>query len=342
MTPPWMPARPAARAALSDFEAAARQLNVTVPEIKAVWAVEAAGRPFRADGSVERRFEPHHFPREHWATIGFSIREGEAPWRASLRLSSEAMFQRAYRIDPESALRATSWGAPQIMGFNHEDTGFMDARSMVERFSEGEAEQLQAFVTLIYRWGLASAIRAHDWDTFARRYNGPGQVREYAQRLRVALVGTQQKYRAAKLAKAYRHEAGAPSRRVLRLGDQHPDVKILQAALMIPVDGIFGRVTERAVRNFQRENGLVQDGVVGARTWAALPKSVSDKVSAAPESLPVSVETAENTLVATGLAVFAGLTYGVGEGVSRWAAIGVVVAAVLGLGVLRRWLTRVR
>jgi peptidoglycan hydrolase-like protein with peptidoglycan-binding domain len=36
------------------------------------------------------------------------------------------------------------------------------------------------------------------------------------------------------------------------------------------VDGSFGRNTESAVRAFQREAGLDDDGVVGPETWAAL------------------------------------------------------------------------
>lgn len=36
------------------------------------------------------------------------------------------------------------------------------------------------------------------------------------------------------------------------------------------VDGIFGSATEKAVRYFQRSNGLAEDGVVGKNTLAAL------------------------------------------------------------------------
>jgi peptidoglycan hydrolase-like protein with peptidoglycan-binding domain len=36
------------------------------------------------------------------------------------------------------------------------------------------------------------------------------------------------------------------------------------------VDGDFGQNTERAVKNFQRDTGLEDDGIVGPETWAML------------------------------------------------------------------------
>ena len=38
----------------------------------------------------------------------------------------------------------------------------------------------------------------------------------------------------------------------------------------IQPDGVFGALTENAVRDFQRENGLTDDGVVGANTWRTM------------------------------------------------------------------------
>ena len=36
------------------------------------------------------------------------------------------------------------------------------------------------------------------------------------------------------------------------------------------IDGIFGSKTESSVIQFQRQNSLAGDGIVGARTWRAL------------------------------------------------------------------------
>ncbi len=67
----------------------------------------------------------------------------------------------------------------------------------------------------------------------------------------------------------------------LREGDRGGAVRVLQYMLSIlaqfdntlpPIrpDGDFGPATARAVRQFQRGNGLVVDGVVGERTWESI------------------------------------------------------------------------
>lgn len=62
----------------------------------------------------------------------------------------------------------------------------------------------------------------------------------------------------------------------LRLSSRGPEVVLLQDYLVrlgyLPPksDGIFGPQTEKAVRRFQRDEGLQDDGIVGAETWKRL------------------------------------------------------------------------
>jgi peptidoglycan hydrolase-like protein with peptidoglycan-binding domain len=57
----------------------------------------------------------------------------------------------------------------------------------------------------------------------------------------------------------------------LRRGSTGPNVVYLQGALGIKQDGQFGPITERSVRQFQQQNGILIDGIVGPITWSRLP-----------------------------------------------------------------------
>lgn len=57
---------------------------------------------------------------------------------------------------------------------------------------------------------------------------------------------------------------------VLIRGCRGNDVKLLQNALHVLPDGIFGELTQEAVKDFQKANGLTVDGVVGPATWSKL------------------------------------------------------------------------
>lgn len=56
----------------------------------------------------------------------------------------------------------------------------------------------------------------------------------------------------------------------LRKGSRGNEVKMLQTSLNLIADGIFGDLTEEAVRDFQKHNGLKVDGIVGSNTWKKL------------------------------------------------------------------------
>jgi peptidoglycan hydrolase-like protein with peptidoglycan-binding domain len=62
---------------------------------------------------------------------------------------------------------------------------------------------------------------------------------------------------------------------ILRKGMKGAQVMEVQSALGIKVDGDFGPKTEKAVKAFQKKNGLTVDGIVGRKTLEAL--GIKDK-----------------------------------------------------------------
>lgn len=64
---------------------------------------------------------------------------------------------------------------------------------------------------------------------------------------------------------------------ILKLGSRGNEVKALQEKLNLKADGIFGPITEEAVKDFQRANGLEVDGIVGANTISKLNLSVNKR-----------------------------------------------------------------
>jgi hypothetical protein len=250
---------------LGALEAGAARLGCDPAALRAVVSVEASGRWYRRDGTLARRFEPHHLPPAMRADLGFS-----GGWRAALALGAgqrAAMFSRAYAADPEAAAMASSWGGPQMMGFNAGACGYPSAVAMVEAMADDAGAQLGGMVKFIEARGAGGALRGRDWVAFARLYNGTGQPETYAGKMAAA-------WEAAKLDGAAVSFGADPAPEVLREGSRGASVIEAQRALGIKADGIFGAETTRAVRWFQDARGLPTDGVIGARTWAALRQAV--------------------------------------------------------------------
>ena len=86
---------------------------------------------------------------------------------------------------------------------------------------------------------------------------------------------------------------------VLKLGSRGNEVKVLQEKLNLKADGIFGPLTEEAVKDFQRSNSLEVDGIAGADTLSKLNLLVNKRIikelivhcSATPEGKDYSVDT---------------------------------------------------
>lgn len=85
----------------------------------------------------------------------------------------------------------------------------------------------------------------------------------------------------------------------LKNGDRNDQVKALQQALIAlgylegDADGIFGKNTETAVKAFQKENGLTDDGIAGAQTQSALFRLYSATTAVQSATAPTADPNAE-------------------------------------------------
>ena len=182
------------------FEQAAQTLNVEVAAIRAVHQVESAGRTgFLPDGRCLILFEGHIF----WAQLkkaGIPPEPHQAAnpdilfpkWDKSSYRGGVAEYHRLHRaclIHHEAALKSTSWGMFQIMGFNHNLCGYDSVLTCAAAMQLSRDYQLRAFVSFIQNTGLDVLLRAHRWAEFARQYNGPlYKENRYDEKLEAAYV----------------------------------------------------------------------------------------------------------------------------------------------------------
>lgn len=255
-----------------DIPRVAASLGIEPAVVCAVDVVETGGvGGFLSDGSGRPRIlvEAHLFSAatgRRWDASHPGI--SSPTWNRALYRGGAAEYLRlaeAIDLDRDAALKATSWGRFQILGGNHRMVGFDDVDGFVAAMADDEDNHLEAFAEFCRTAHLVDALRDRDWESFARRYNGPHYAKNrYHLRL------------AAAYADAVSRDA-APGG-VLRSGSVGPAVTRLQAALNarganLSTDGAFGRVTELAVMRFQACHDLLVDGIVGPDTAAALELS---------------------------------------------------------------------
>jgi hypothetical protein len=188
---PVLPPKPAAgvrdRLGLTEQEYAdaARVLDIDVPTIKAVSEVESAGRGNLPDGRPVILYEAHVFHRLTGGRFaGMVDRRGvllSVPkWDRTLYGRTGAhqydRLKDAKKLDEKAAVFSCSWGLFQIMGFNFASLGFREVDTFVEfmEHTDEPHEQLDLFVRFILVNSLDDELRAKDWRSFARQYNGPG------------------------------------------------------------------------------------------------------------------------------------------------------------------------
>lgn len=184
-----------------DFLSAAAELGVPVAAIKAVCEVEAPQSGFDATGQPRILFEAHKF---HALTGGrytashpsISSRTwnqalyAKGPTPDARNAAEHRRLQAAVELSRSAALMSASWGQFQILGENYLAAGHDSLQSFINAMYAGAPAQLRAFVEFVKndRGGkLHQALKALDWEAFARLYNGPLEAKNrYAIRLAAA------------------------------------------------------------------------------------------------------------------------------------------------------------
>jgi len=249
----------------------ARDMSVEEAALLAVLEVESSGEthinhlvPIRWEGHYFWRLLPAHL-RDKARLQGLAHPRSQAIKNPGSMAARYRLLDRARAIDEEAALKSISMGVGQVMGAHAEKLGFTNVFEMwdINQSAEGQYETVARYIK---HFGLVDELQEHNWAGFARAYNGPAYAKHGYDR---------------KIAAAYERNVGgvvpgAVQTVALRIGDRRRSrVTYLQERLNeigynVTVDGDFGPETKRQIQNFQIDNGLTADGVVGEETQLAL------------------------------------------------------------------------
>ena len=160
----------------ADILALSKSLVLELATIKAVIEVESSGAWVQKDGKPIIRFESHIF-----SSLTNHLYDNDYPnisskkYNPSLNFStSEKEYSRldiAKDLNETAALKSASYGAFQIMGFNHALVGFKTVQDFFEAMFSPK-EQLKAFGQFLIKNSLVKTLRIKDWKGFAYSYNG--------------------------------------------------------------------------------------------------------------------------------------------------------------------------
>lgn len=162
----------------NQIAAAAQSVGLEPAAVQAVLSVESNGQGFWTIGGRKVpvvNFEGQWF---HKLTGGrFHVSHPDLSLSTGMdRKFGQGEWQRyanAAQLDEDAAMKSTSWGLFQVMGFNHHMCGFPTVQDFVRAMSASEDDQLRAFLAFIQAKGLLPTLKGHDWKTFAWLYNGP-------------------------------------------------------------------------------------------------------------------------------------------------------------------------
>lgn len=169
-----------------DYIEVAKELGVEVAAIKAVVEIEAgkSHQGFVREGVPIVNFDLTMF-RRFASKRGINLAKyGKSHSAVFTRNRSQGVagawnrFKTARSINPHAAIEGTFWGMFQIGGFNYKLCGTESLEEFERLMSRSERDQLELFAKFLINSGLDKPLKAKDWTTFARRYNGPGYAKK--------------------------------------------------------------------------------------------------------------------------------------------------------------------
>lgn len=176
---------------MANYQDAAKQLGVELAAVQANAETEAQGAGFFPSGMCTIRFERHIMFQQLSKFKGAATAQGLVnrypsvvnPTPGGYAANPYDQLNLALTIDQTCALMSASWGIFQIMGFNFLAAGYANVQSYVADAKVNEANQLKQYVTFVKSYlqgALWTALKNKDWVTFARLYNGAGNVPVYS------------------------------------------------------------------------------------------------------------------------------------------------------------------
>jgi N-acetylmuramidase-like protein/putative peptidoglycan binding protein len=243
------------------------KLAVKPAEIWTVLAVETLGSGFLPDRRPKILFERHIFHKETKGVFDQTAPDLSNPDQGGYSggAAEYPRLLRAMELNEQAALRSTSWGIGQIMGFNAAVAGFPDAAAMVQAMVNSEDQQVAGLFAFLTSSNLDQPLRDHDWKGFAEGYNGSSYAKnQYDQHLESAF----EKYSTGTL----------------------PDLTLRAAQLYLtylgyktgPVDGALGHMTRSALMLFQQAQGIDPTGELDDTTWTRLQQGGAAAAAATP------------------------------------------------------------
>jgi N-acetylmuramidase len=158
------------------FTDASGGLGVGAAELWAVMSVETSGCGFLPDKRPKILFERHLFSRLTGGQFDSDDPDVSNPVPGGYGPGGAHQYDRlavALALDRKAALKSASWGLGQVLGQNFKAAGFDDIEPMVQAMVNSEDDQLKAMSAFMKANGISQPLVAHDWQGFARRYNGP-------------------------------------------------------------------------------------------------------------------------------------------------------------------------